>query len=205
MAEFPPCPGDVADALTYSDTTTGPHGETVDPGPRYEEIVDRHGRESVVAQARIEARVDTFGAVIRTLRRVSTARPNRLRFTVDTVRLGCATLIRPQGCLSGPDDWDALQRASVRAVGDESSRHTLIVDTAHLTPVPLPQLHAALATLTGPSLRRVLLHAPESRLAPAPSRTPTQPQVPGSRPPPASNPLSCRTVPAPEPPRRPRP
>jgi hypothetical protein len=93
-ATWPPFlpPGAVADALTYSDTTTGPRGETVNPGPGYEEIIDRHGSDSLVARSRVKARVDIFGAVIRTLRRVSSARPNQQAFSVEAVFVGCASL-----------------------------------------------------------------------------------------------------------------
>jgi hypothetical protein len=97
MAAFPPLPGPVADALTYCDVTTGPRGESVDPGPRLEVIVDRHGSDSVVARSRTEAQVDIYSAVVRTLRRVAQARPTRDPYAVSTVLLGCTTLLRLQG------------------------------------------------------------------------------------------------------------
>ena len=166
MAAFPRLPGPVADALTYCDVTTGPRGDTVDPGPRLEEIVDRHGAGSIVARSRTEARVDMYSAVVRTLRRVSAARPGRLPFTVDTVLLGCVTLIRPQGSLASPDASRALQQAVTRALDDgEHAPHSLVIDCEQATGFSISRLQTALTPLTERPMRCVLLQAPASRHA----------------------------------------
>src|ERR1700712_662156 len=54
LAEFRRPTGPVPDALTYCDVTTGPTGQLMHPGDRFEEIVDRHGQDSIVAQSRAE-------------------------------------------------------------------------------------------------------------------------------------------------------
>lgn len=126
--------------------------------------MDRHGPDSIVARSRIEARVDIYSAVVRTLRRVSAARPNQQPFSVDTVLLGCATLIRPQGDFSSPDAPQVLRQAVTRAVDDgEHPPHSLIIDGAQVTGLTHRQLQAALSPLAGRPSRCVLLQAPRTR------------------------------------------
>jgi hypothetical protein len=149
LAAFPAWPGPVADALAYSDTTTGPRGESVDPGPRYEEIIDRHGRDSMVARSRLEARVDIFAAVIRTLRRVSAARPDQPAFTVETVLLGCTSLVRPQGTLATSDATDDLA-ADAAGGANRCGAHRAPFGKARSAPPP-----TALAPVLGLSIHPI--------------------------------------------------
>ncbi|GAB7190225.1 hypothetical protein NUM3379_09310 [Kineococcus sp. NUM-3379] len=125
--------GAVADALTYCDITTGPRGETVDPGPRLREIISRHGADSVVARARTEARADIFAAVLRTLRRVSRGRPHPEPLHVTPVRLSCTTVLRFEGALDTGATLTAAREALADALADGA--HTLVCDLALLRAV----------------------------------------------------------------------
>jgi HD superfamily phosphodiesterase len=53
----------VADALTYCDLTTGPHGERISVASRLNEIKARYGPASLVTQA-INAATDTLEAAV---------------------------------------------------------------------------------------------------------------------------------------------
>lgn len=145
LARFPTADGPLADALTFSDVTSGPRGDRVDPGPRFAEVSDRHGPGSVVARSRAEARVELYAAVVRTLRRVSAARPPPGPLRVMTVELGCTCLVRVDGDLSSAaavsDARDALDCAQVR------TNHVLVLDLALVgscTPQGVAALLAAL-------------------------------------------------------------
>ena len=122
--------GPVADALTYSDVTSGPAGQAMDPGERFEEIVDRHGPDSVVAQSRAEARVEMYGMVARTLRRTSRQRPPPGTLSVTPVNLSCTTLVRFQGILdrTTAPHADAVLRAVLN-----HRPHAVLIDLALLT------------------------------------------------------------------------
>jgi HD domain len=130
LAEFPRPTGPVADALTYSDVTSGPTGQPMDPGERFEEIVDRHGQDSIVAQSRAQARVEMYGMVARTLRRTTRHHPPAGPLTVTPVNLSCTTLVRFQGELTGATAAHAA--AVLRAVLNHRP-HTVLVDLALLT------------------------------------------------------------------------
>jgi HD domain len=73
--EFPAVEGLVADALTYCDMSTSPHGEPIGVQARLNEILHRYGDGSVVAdsieQARsqIERAADAVGAAMARQRR----------------------------------------------------------------------------------------------------------------------------------------
>jgi putative nucleotidyltransferase with HDIG domain len=68
LDDFPPERGDLADALTYCDITTGPDGDTVSVDDRLREVQDRYGPEHVVsrfirrATPEIEAAVERIGS-----------------------------------------------------------------------------------------------------------------------------------------------
>ena len=57
-AEFAPVDGFLADALTYCDMTTNPHGKAVDVAMRLGEILARYGKGSIVAEAINQARAE---------------------------------------------------------------------------------------------------------------------------------------------------
>jgi predicted hydrolase (HD superfamily) len=56
LAEFAPVDGLIADALTYCDMTTSPRGERVDVQVMLDEILERYGPGSVVAESIEQAR-----------------------------------------------------------------------------------------------------------------------------------------------------
>ncbi|WP_203911849.1 HD domain-containing protein [Rhizocola hellebori] len=56
LAEFAPVGGLVADALTFSDMTTSPHGDRVEVQERLAEILSRYGEGSLVAESIAKAR-----------------------------------------------------------------------------------------------------------------------------------------------------
>src|SRR5262249_45882980 len=56
VGEFPPVRGLIADALTYCDMTTSPHGEPVDVQVRLSEILKRYGEGSIVTESIEQAR-----------------------------------------------------------------------------------------------------------------------------------------------------
>ena len=122
--------GPVADALTYSDVTSGPAGQAMDPGERFEEIVDRHGPDSVVAQSRAEARVEMYGMVARTLRRASRTQPPPTPLMITPVVLGCSTLVRFQG---GLDERTAEQTTRTLHRVLDHHPHAVQLDLALLT------------------------------------------------------------------------
>ncbi|GAA4989866.1 hypothetical protein GCM10023225_28930 [Kineococcus glutinatus] len=156
LAQFPPPDGSVADALTYCDITTGPTGETVDPGPRLEEVLRRHGPDSVVARARLEARVDLYAAVVRTLRRVAAGRPTAEPLDVRSVRMACTTLLGFTGRLDSAEAVDTARRALADARGEQP--HTLVCDLAMLD--SLDRVGAAELTAAAQPPRVVLLDPP---------------------------------------------
>jgi hypothetical protein len=51
LAVYPHLEGPLADALTYADQTTGPLGQRVDVRSRIDEVLQRHGPQSVQAKA----------------------------------------------------------------------------------------------------------------------------------------------------------
>jgi HD superfamily phosphodiesterase len=63
LEDFPEEQSAVADALTYCDLTTGPHGQRTNVASRLDEIEVRYGPASLVAQA-ISAAADTLGAAV---------------------------------------------------------------------------------------------------------------------------------------------
>ena len=133
MAAFPPLPGPVADALTYCDATTGPRGESVDPGPRLEEIVDRHGPtasspapESKPASTSTRRRAHAAPG----LRRPAEASSGSASTPCSSA---AATLIRPTRRLLLPDAPQVSRQAVTRAVDDgEHPPHSLIIDGAQV-------------------------------------------------------------------------
>lgn len=127
LARFPRTHGPVSDALTYSDVTSGPTGQPMQPGDRFEEIVDRHGADSVVARSRAEARAELYGCVVRTLRRATRHQHPPTELGIGVVQLGCATLIRLQGRV----DHSQVDRlwSTCAAVRDRRP-HGLVVDLA---------------------------------------------------------------------------
>ena len=161
LAAFPPPDGPVADALTYSDLTTGPHGETVDPGVRLAEVVARHGPASVVGRARTQARVDLFAAVVRTLRRVARNRPAAEPLSASPLRLACTTLVRLEGALDSPRAVAALRDGLREALADAPPPpHALVLDLALLEALS-PEGARALADASARTgLRAVLLGPP---------------------------------------------
>ena len=69
------------------------------PGERFEEIVDRHDQDSVVAHSRAATRLQICGSVVRTQRRVHSSEPvNGL--LVNPVKLGFTTLLPYRGHLT---------------------------------------------------------------------------------------------------------
>ncbi|PPK97204.1 HD superfamily phosphodiesterase [Kineococcus xinjiangensis] len=145
LAQFALPGGAVADALTYSDITTGPRGETVEPGPRLREIVRRHGAGSIVARSRLEARVDLFAAVVRTLRRVARSRPAPAPLAASTVDLACAKLVRLDGRMTSAEGVETAHEALERAVEDRP--HSVVCDLALLESLS-PEGAAELASAT---------------------------------------------------------
>ena len=130
LAEFRRPTGPVADALTYCDVTSGPTGRPMQPGDRFEEIVDGHGEDSIVAQSRAEARPEMYGMVARTLRRASRAQPLPQPLMITPVHLGCSTLVRIQGELTGTTSGQAV--SSLLQVLDNAP-HAVLIDLALLT------------------------------------------------------------------------
>ncbi|MGJ7440530.1 HD domain-containing protein [Aquipuribacter sp. MA13-6] len=155
LARFPGATGPLADALTFSDLTSGPLGERVDPGPRFAEVVDRHGPGSIVARSRAEARVELYAAVVRTLRRVSAARPPPGPLHVMTVELGCTCLVRLDGDLSSAGAVSvacaALDSAQVRG------NHALVLDLASVGACSTAGVSALTAALPGDDVVITLL------------------------------------------------
>ena len=130
LAEFRRPTGPVADALTYCDVTSGLTGRPMQPGDRFEEIVDGHGEDSIVAQSRAEARPEMYGMVARTLRRASRAQPLSQPLMITPVHLGCSTLVRIQGELTGTTSGQAV--SSLLQVLDNAP-HAVLIDLALLT------------------------------------------------------------------------
>lgn len=130
LTEFRRPTGPVADALTYSDVTSGPTGRAMQPGDRFEEIVDRHGEDSIVARSRAQARPEMYGMVGRTLRRASTAQPQAEPLVITAVRLGCSTLVRIQGELTEATAGHAVS-SLLQVI--EGAPHTVLIDVALLT------------------------------------------------------------------------
>ncbi|GGM13757.1 HD domain-containing protein [Nakamurella endophytica] len=147
LARFARPHGAVADALDYADATSGPTGESVDPGPRFEEILDRHGADSVVARSRGESRIDTYAAVVRTLRRADDARPRPGRLAVTPVQLGFTTLVRFQGVL---DESSAEQATAVLRDVLDRRPHAAVCDLALLTRCDQDGVRVLSAAVTGP-------------------------------------------------------
>lgn len=130
LAEFRRPHGPVADALTYSDVTSGPTGRAVDPGDRFEEIVDRHGPDSIVAHSRAQGRTEMYGMVARTLRRATRNRELTEPLEITPVGLGCVTLVRFQGRLTTETaDHTALALGAVL----DRNPHAVVLDMAMLT------------------------------------------------------------------------
>ena len=127
LAAFSRARGPVSDALTYSDVTSGPTGQPVQPGDRFEEIVDRHGPDSVVARSRTQARAELYGCVVRTLRRATRHQSLPSGLAIGVVQLGCATLLR----LHGRVDQGSVDRLwSVLAGVLDRPPHGVVVDLA---------------------------------------------------------------------------
>ena len=127
LARFGRTSGPVSDALTYSDVTSGPTGQPMQPGDRFEEIVDRHGPGSVVARSRAQARAELYGCVIRTLRRATRHQNPPEGLAVGVVQLGCASLIRLQGRV----DHRSVDRLWSVCAGVRDRRpHGVVVDLA---------------------------------------------------------------------------
>jgi HD domain len=82
LRDFEPAPTDLADALIYSDITTGPSGERLTVQQRLTEIRSRYGRAHVVSRAAARAAPELTAAVSRVRRRLamyrSTPRAARL-------------------------------------------------------------------------------------------------------------------------------
>lgn len=70
-AEFPPGDPVLTDALCFSDMTTSPDGELVEPGDRMAEIQSRYGPGDVVTRFIDRARPDILAAVTRTRERLA--------------------------------------------------------------------------------------------------------------------------------------
>ena len=68
-AEFPPVEGLLADALTYCDMTTSPHGDPVTARQRLAEIAERYGDGDIVA----ESIAESCDAILDAVRRVTDA------------------------------------------------------------------------------------------------------------------------------------
>jgi hypothetical protein len=126
LSTFPRPTGPVADALTYSDVTSGPAGHGLDPGERFEEIHEPHGPHT---QSRSEARVEIYGMVVRTMRRTTRRRPATGPLSVAPVKLGCITLVRLQGVLDESTAQNAV--TMLRAVLNHRP-HAVLIDLALL-------------------------------------------------------------------------
>jgi hypothetical protein len=72
--EFPMPPDDLADALIYSDMTTGPDGQTMAVDNRIAEILARHGPEHPVSRARSKSTPQIAAAVARVTTKLSQLR-----------------------------------------------------------------------------------------------------------------------------------
>jgi putative nucleotidyltransferase with HDIG domain len=70
-AEFPPGNPTLTDALCFTDMTTSPDGEPVEPGDRLAEIQERYGPGDVVTRFIDRARPDILAAVTRTRERLA--------------------------------------------------------------------------------------------------------------------------------------
>jgi hypothetical protein len=68
LATFPRERSALADALTYCDQLTGPTGARMSFRERVADVLDRHGQESTVAQATLQARPYLALAIARTTR-----------------------------------------------------------------------------------------------------------------------------------------
>jgi len=134
LAVFRRPTGPVADALTYCDVTSGPTGQLMHPGDRFEEIVDRHGEDSIVARSRAEARPEMYGMVARTLRRASRNQPLPGPLLISPVVLGCSTLVRMQGDLDAGTAGQAT--GQLRQILDQHP-HAVLIDLALITAIDL--------------------------------------------------------------------
>ncbi len=73
VGEFPPPPGDLADAITYCDMTTGPDGQRLTVEQRLAEILDRYGPGHLVTSSITASAGQITGAVARVLERLDKA------------------------------------------------------------------------------------------------------------------------------------
>ena len=73
-SEFPAPPGDLADALTYCDMTTGPDGQRMPVEQRLAEILQRYGPGDVVHRAITRSAPEITAAVERVTRRLNHVR-----------------------------------------------------------------------------------------------------------------------------------
>ena len=81
LCDFEPAPTDLADALIYSDITTGPGGERLTVQQRLTEIRSRYGRGHVVSRAAARAAPELTAAVSRVQRRLAMCRSAPRRCT----------------------------------------------------------------------------------------------------------------------------
>ena len=183
LAEFRRPTGPVADALTYCDVTSGPTGQPMQPGDRFEEIVDRHGEDSIVAKSRTQARPEMYGMVARTLRRASKAQPPADQLVIVPVRLGCSTLVRIQGELT---ETTSEQAVSLLLQVLDDAPHAVLIDLALLT--GLDQAGAGAITIAArcsPDTPITLIGPQRPRPGPARRHPATNRLRAGSRPDPA--------------------
>ncbi len=160
LAHFPRTRGPVSDALTYSDVTSGPTGQPMQPGDRFEEIVDRHGPDSVVARSRGQSRAELYGCVVRTLRRATRRQSPPSGLAVGVVQLGCATLLRLQGRV---DEGSVNRLWSAFAGVLDRPPHGVVVDLALVDRMDAAGSVALCGLLLGAGPTRVTFLDPRAR------------------------------------------
>ena len=69
-SEFPAPPGDLADAITYCDMTTGPDGQRLTVGQRLDEIRGRYGPGNLVTESITASAPEITAAVARVAERL---------------------------------------------------------------------------------------------------------------------------------------
>ena len=72
-SEFPPPPDELLDALTYSDMTTGPDGQSMSVEQRIAEIIGRYGSDHAVSRVISRSAPSLISAVSRVTRKVAGA------------------------------------------------------------------------------------------------------------------------------------